>query len=33
VRLLGAEGIEFALPAQSKAAVARRLVELLDLNG
>jgi len=32
VRLLGAEGIEFALPEQSKAAVARRLVELLDLH-
>jgi phosphopantothenoylcysteine decarboxylase/phosphopantothenate--cysteine ligase len=33
VRLLGAEGIEFALPEQSKTAVARRLVELLDLDG
>jgi len=33
VRLLGAEGIEFALPEQSKAAVARRLVELLQLDG
>jgi phosphopantothenoylcysteine decarboxylase/phosphopantothenate--cysteine ligase len=33
VRLFGAEGIEFALPRQSKAAVARRLVELLQLDG
>lgn len=32
VRLLGAEGIEFALPERSKTAVARRLVELLDLE-
>jgi phosphopantothenoylcysteine decarboxylase/phosphopantothenate--cysteine ligase len=33
VRILGAEGIEFALPTQSKSAVARRLVELLELDG
>jgi phosphopantothenoylcysteine decarboxylase/phosphopantothenate--cysteine ligase len=33
VRILGAEGIEFALPLQSKRAVARRLLELLVLGG
>jgi phosphopantothenoylcysteine decarboxylase / phosphopantothenate---cysteine ligase len=33
VRILGADGIEFALLRQSKRAVARRLVELVDLGG
>jgi phosphopantothenoylcysteine decarboxylase/phosphopantothenate--cysteine ligase len=33
VRILGAEGIEFALPLQTKDAVARRLLELIDLDG
>jgi phosphopantothenoylcysteine decarboxylase/phosphopantothenate--cysteine ligase len=32
VRILGVDGIEFALPLQSKRAVARRLLELLDLG-
>ncbi len=32
VRILGADGIEFALPLQSKRAVARRLIELLDFG-
>lgn len=32
VRILGAEGIEFALDDSPKSAVARRLVELLDLQ-
>jgi phosphopantothenoylcysteine decarboxylase/phosphopantothenate--cysteine ligase len=33
VRILGADGIEFALPLQAKTAIARRLVELLELRG
>jgi phosphopantothenoylcysteine decarboxylase/phosphopantothenate--cysteine ligase len=33
VRILGADGIEFALPLQAKRAVAQRLVELLELRG
>jgi phosphopantothenoylcysteine decarboxylase/phosphopantothenate--cysteine ligase len=32
VRILGADGLEFALDRQPKSAVAKRLVELLDLQ-
>jgi phosphopantothenoylcysteine decarboxylase/phosphopantothenate--cysteine ligase len=32
VRILGVDGIEFALPLQSKRAVARRLLELIELG-